>query len=79
MSCIRCGREPEKRDGRVVEVHHLGCEAARKPQASGTDLRNAGPGPEDQCARGGCDNPRAAQGKGPRPKFCEDHKVKRSK
>lgn len=64
--CETCGRE----DG-----HYIGCAAVAKPQVGDPDLRNEGPDSEDQCAREGCTNPRAPQGKGPRPKYCEEHKT----
>jgi hypothetical protein len=66
MTCRQCGRD----DG-----HWIGCAQAAKTQVSDLDLRNAGPGPEDQCIKDGCTNPRAVS-KGPRPtKYCDEHKT----
>lgn len=61
MSCTQCGRE----DG-----HFIGC---AKAGPSRVDVIN--PASDDQCAKDGCSNPRAAS-KGPRPaKYCDEHKT----
>lgn len=63
MSCQHCGRH----DG-----HYIGCRAIE----SGSEPPPLPPeNSSDQCARPECTNPRAPQGKGPRPKYCEDHKT----
>lgn len=67
--CKTCGRD----DG-----HHIGCPEAAKPSASDHDLRNEGHAserPEEgaTCAFGDCKNPKRPKGKGPAPKYCEEH------
>lgn len=76
MTCKDCGREPEG----GVETHYIGCEMAVGRwvgAASEGKVVPLGDGlpPEDQCAKDGCANPRAPQGKSPRPKYCIDHKT----
>lgn len=62
--CKTCGRE----DG-----HWLGCaEAERELRADGWEV---GPvvAEGDHCAYGGCTEPKRPKGKGPAPKYCEQH------
>lgn len=42
------------------------------------ELLGGGVVPEDRCAKDGCTNERAPQGRGPRPRYCTDHRMKRS-
>lgn len=68
MSCQKCGRE----DG-----HWLACEAA----PGGTQPPSVPPkaAEEDGCEHGECSNPKRAQGKGPKPKYCDDHSTPKSR
>lgn len=74
MSCKTCGHEPEG----DVQPHNLGCTdsiTARRlaPQAEREHSR------ESECIKDGCTEPRAVS-KGPRPaKYCDEHKIVRSK
>ncbi|GAA4890906.1 hypothetical protein GCM10023237_05830 [Streptomyces coeruleoprunus] len=62
-ACKSCGREPET----GIETHWLGCEVLRQA-ARGLSFAS-------QCAKDGCQEPRAAS-KGPRPaKYCDEHKT----
>ncbi|MFJ2650883.1 hypothetical protein ACIO1C_29710 [Streptomyces sp. NPDC087420] len=69
MSCQKCGRE----DG-----HWVGCEAA----SGGTQPPGVPPeaAEKDGCEHGKCSNAkRPAQGKGPKPKYCDDHSTPKSR
>lgn len=59
--CENCGR---------ADGHYLGCVEAWKAEREATPPAPEGP---DQCAFGYCTNPRRPKGKGPAPKFCEEH------
>lgn len=69
MSCDNCGRD----DG-----HFLGCGRAAANAAAAaafddsTVVTDWGVVPAD-CAFGDCENPRRPKGKGPAPKYCEEH------
>ncbi len=59
--CETCGRE----DG-----HYLGCaDATRAPSGPVVTYDPA----EVLCAFDGCTNPKRPKGKGPAPKYCEEH------
>lgn len=68
--CPKCGHDTELVDGEAVQPHHLGCPrkgGAAKPQAYARV-------PGEHCEHGDCTNPkRPPKGKGPAPKYCEDH------
>lgn len=60
--CKSCGRD----DG-----HWIGCAAARpaQPDPLAAPMEALG----FTCAYGDCKNPKRPKGKGPAPKYCEDH------
>ena len=59
--CEKCGRD----DG-----HYLGCPAVPGVSAEPDRARAR----ESECVKDGCTNPRReAKGKGPAPKYCEEH------
>ncbi|MGA4942152.1 hypothetical protein [Streptomyces cinereoruber] len=71
MSCQTCGHEAEGE----IQPHNFGCAeslAARQARP---------PEPDDsaQCEQEGCSNPKRPQGKGPKPKFCDDHSTAKSR
>jgi hypothetical protein len=93
MTCRQCGRGADLNgtQSHFIGCRAALRRAPAESQVSGLDLRNEGPAPEhdvrntrhapeDQCAKGDCEAERAPRGKsGPPPKYCVDHKIKRSK
>lgn len=59
--CKKCGRD----DG-----HYIGCAVAHRAERETTP-----PAPEDadQCTFPGCANDKRPKGKGPAPKYCDEH------
>ncbi|UQA91643.1 hypothetical protein [Streptomyces halobius] len=89
MSCKHCGREPQA-DG--TPTHWLGCKAkkaerapepppraAEVPEVAEADNLADLPVPVDRCTFGECANPKRPQGKGPKPKYCDDHRTAKSR
>lgn len=72
MSCQQCGRE----DG-----HWLGCSEAPRPTTMQDEARAIAAAVVKPllCDHGECSNPKRAQGKGPRPKYCDDHSTPKSR
>lgn len=79
MSCQKCGRS----DG-----HHLGCEVPSRqvrlvPKPDARPVEEAVTEELERLARcehGECSNPkRPPQGKGPRPKYCDEHSTPKSR
>jgi hypothetical protein len=72
--CELCGRE---------RGHWLGCEGVTISAPEPDPEPSPDPGdepasadPDAQCGKDGCVNERLPQGKGPRPKYCADHKTR---
>lgn len=74
MTCRTCGHPAEEVDGeRVPQGHNFGCaEALAAPS-------DAEPAPVDACEHGECPNPKRPQGKGPKPKYCDEHSTPKSR
>lgn len=73
MSCQKCGRE----DG-----HWVGCAAAPRPVTMQDEVRSIAAAVVEplMCERDGCSKAkRPAQGKGPKPKYCDDHSTPKSR
>ncbi|MFC8490730.1 hypothetical protein ACFUJU_07970 [Streptomyces sp. NPDC057235] len=68
MSCQTCGHPPEG----DIQPHNFGC-------AESLAAREARPSEPDDCEHGGCSNPKRPQGKGPKPRFCDDHSTAKSR
>jgi hypothetical protein len=62
--CDNCGRD----DG-----HWLGCANAPAPKPLPVNPDQLSTGNPDECFHEGCINPKRPAGKGPKPKFCEEH------
>lgn len=77
MSCQTCGHPAEKVDGkRVPQGHNFGCpERLRAHARNLVEPDFAG----SLCEHGECSNPKRPQGKGPRPKYCDEHSTPKSR
>jgi hypothetical protein len=88
-ACRACGREQEN----GVYTHYLGCDNIAKPpptdplpelvEKAVAELEDGPvePDPKDPeaCQVEGCSNPKRPATKGPKPKFCEDHRDPKSR
>lgn len=82
MSCQKCGH---KREG-DVQPHNYGCPESLTvkrrmmrstyPKAVGRDTVDLA---ALECEHGECENPKRPQGKGPRPKYCDEHSTPKSR
>lgn len=76
MTCKHCGREPEN----GTPTHWLGClKTQRTPEESDQiegflEEKLAG-----MCDFGTCANPKRPQGKGPKPRYCDEHSDPKSR
>ena len=73
MTCKSCGYPSENVNGqRVPQGHHYGCaERVREPAPE--------PPGDDSCEHGDCSNLKRPQGKGPKPKYCDEHSTPKSR
>lgn len=78
MSCQTCGHPPETVNGeRAPQGHNVGCAKARA--AADPSSRGLEPREEGVCEHGECSNQRRPQGKGPKPKYCDEHSTPKSR
>lgn len=63
-NCESCGRG----DG-----HFTGCPTVRDPLAAAFLVKLDEAAKANECAFDGCTNPKRPKGKGPAPKYCDEH------
>lgn len=69
--CESCGHPQEYVNSKPVQGHNYGCPeslAVQQAQAPAEPV-----GLEPLCEFGNCQNFKRPQGKGPKPKYCEEH------
>lgn len=59
--------------GRPDEGHWIGCAESMMLGITSEDISVLLSADPVYCAHGDCENPPRPPGKGPRPKYCEDH------
>ncbi|MFC5799130.1 hypothetical protein [Streptomyces formicae] len=81
MSCQSCGHPAETVEGRPVQGHHIGCVESMAAKRLREHARNpVAPDPTASlCEHGECTNPKRPQGKGPKPKYCDEHSTPKSR
>lgn len=86
MTCKTCGYPAENVNGqRVPQGHNYGCARASAMLAPDPAYRSEVAAVElsetegDSCEHGECPNPKRPQGKGPKPKYCDDHSTPKSR
>lgn len=82
MSCQDCGHKAEYVNAQQVQGHNLGCPQSAAMRDVGIRVREDAPDVEEfvaqqlaalACEFGDCTNPKRPQGRGPKPKYCDDH------